>query len=267
MYFLVSAIFFLTVNYNASKHIPTGKLPVIENVSKGRDSSNNTEKEFGRNIQKKDSDKIVVGIFDRLTLSRDSVMYYHQLNDIQLDSVLDAKHISNFFMIRKYIKNGIDKNYNFYIREKFGVEESIEKLIPFLSDLPNMMFILLPFAALILWLFERKTKWKFYFQHLVFTLNTHSAIFLMLIIAEILWELLRIIFKLNNKLNDYDTFDNVQRSIVLLLSFIYFFISLKKVYQQSWGKTIVTFFLLTFTYAISFLLLFIVLTLSGLIVT
>lgn len=299
MYFWVSAIFFFVLGFD----FPKKENSPITNISKSDslkrqkqiDNGNNLTKAiaktFKRNIfgaiknennkinqdslnrgensqnqnylsRKNDTNYYYLGMFEHLKVAKDSISFYYQLNDYQLDSVLIAKNISTFFSNKLTIKNSIDKEYHYYIQEKYGVPFVVDrKGILFGSVLPTIMFILLPFAAFILWFFERHSKWRYYFQHLVFTLNTHSAIFL-------LWAIVNFLTKVYDEIFSKNTIENSNVYLLvtsLLVTFAYFLISLKKVYQQSWGKTIFKCLLLVLTYGFSFMLIVIMGLTSGLI--
>jgi hypothetical protein len=210
---------------------------------------------------RKDDEKVWIGMFGKFQISKDSVEFYHKLSEDELDSVLTKKGISTFYSNKRHISNDLEKRYNELLQTKYGIDNTENKAVRVFDMMPNLIFIMLPFAALILWMFERHTKWKFYFQHLVFTLNTHSAIFL-------LWAIFTTFTFILEKLIKKEMSDDITSAfaiILLFLSFLYFFISLKKVYLQSWLKTTLKFFLLTLSYGVTFFLLIIIGVLSGLI--
>ena len=99
------------------------------------------------------------------------------------------------------------------------LEATAEK---FRHALPKLLFFLLPLAALLLKLFYIRRK-RFYIDHLVHTLHLHSFIFL----ALTLYSLLMLFGKIPYVL-----------SIVVIAIILYFFVSMKRVYQQSRRKTI-----------------------------
>ena len=303
MYFWVSAIFFFTVSLTKSENNskpwkrPNGKeTPKISQSRKagrtlvsvitGREvndtvnieteikqaspkKSFNNGREFGKKLYrkqngiksdeiKKDTNIIEFGMYEHLKISRDSVEYYYNLSENKFDSTLVKKGISSFYSNKRFIKFGLEDEYNSFLEKKYGIPKKNNGSSNFVSALPNIIFLILPFAALILYFFERHTKWKFYFQHLVFTLNTHSAIFLMWTISEIFENTIEYFW--NTELgNDFFSF------FPLGLGLLYFFISLKKVYLQGWGKTSLKFILLTFSYIVTFFFLMIGVFFTGLI--
>ena len=292
MYFWVSAIFFFLISFTSNDDTKKSKskkdTPIIEvsnteKVNNDRkkvvvsdteitedslDKSYNSGREFGRKLvrtfskKRKDTADVVVDTsviylgqlaFDKLKIRKDSISFFYQLTDNQLDSVLQSRHISTFYTNKKNIRNDIEKQYNLYVNEKFGVKNQTSGTDRFVAVLPNLIFIMLPIAAFILFFFERHTKWRFYFQHLVFTLNTHSAIFLMWIILILLSKGVKVIYDSDSN----KTIGDIIALITVFFTFLYFLIALKKVYQQNWWKTTVKFLLLTFCYGFVFFLVLI----------
>lgn len=101
-----------------------------------------------------------------------------------------------------------------------------------------MMFLLLPFFALLLKLFYIR-KNKLYVEHIIFTLNIHSYMFfilLLVIMINYFWPNVDIL------------------AISLIIIFAYFLISIKNVYQQSWIKTGFKLIFLTLGYGLSFII-------------
>ena len=287
MYFWVSAIFFSVITISASKDRKPLKNKINDADKTNRGYENG--RAFGRKIMGKDSiigsnkiksktniketsvntdstnnkeaEMVWVGMFGKFQINKDSIEYYHKLTEEELDSVLTKKGISTFFSNKKHITNDLQKRYNELIQTKYGIDNTENRAVKVFDMMPNLIFLMLPFASLILWMFEKHTKWKFYFQHLVFTLNTHSAIFL-------IWSIFTVMAYLFEDIMGYEILEEITpytASTILLLSFLYFFLSLKKVYLQSWLKTTWKFFLLTISYGITFFLLLIIGVLSGLI--
>jgi len=110
---------------------------------------------------------------------------------------------------------------------------------PLETWIPRILFVLLPLFALLLALFYRgQRKHFFYVDHLVFSLSMHSFAFMVLIAAATAAQLLPGMW--------------VARLVLIVLS-LYFFLSLKFFYGQSWVRTGVKFAGITFTYAVFFL--------------
>lgn len=106
----------------------------------------------------------------------------------------------------------------------------------FLSKLVWMMLLLMPVFALLLKLFYIRRGY-FYTEHLVFSFHTHAFLFL-LVGAAALLEYSHIIQQ------------NVLVGPAFLIVWVYYLLAMRKVYRQSWGKTLVKLLLLNAAYAI-----------------
>lgn len=91
-----------------------------------------------------------------------------------------------------------------------------------LKHLPKVMFLLMPVFALIVWPFHRKQR-RFYIPHLYYSVHFHAFVFLAMSVYLIV-----------NRIG-------VPKPVaaMLILSVVpYHFLALKRVYGNSWGKTI-----------------------------
>ncbi|MDM8159275.1 DUF3667 domain-containing protein [Labilibaculum sp. K2S] len=104
------------------------------------------------------------------------------------------------------------------------------------KKLSQTLLIILPVFALFLALFYIRRK-NYLLEHLLISLNFHSFIFVIVIVSELL-----IMTKLE--------FVHQFAFYLYLLIPIQLFLALKFYYQQSWIKTIVKFFMLSFIYNI-----------------
>ena len=137
------------------------------------------------------------------------------------------------------IKKNVDK-----------VARDPQKLVDSLYDiLPQTMFVLLPFFALLLKLVYAFKK-RFYVEHLIYALHTHSFMFTSGIV-----------------LIGLDKLESINAGIVasslsfvsLIIGFwipIYLFLSLKKVYEQGWFMTTVKSFFIATSYSVMILAVF-----------
>ncbi len=103
-------------------------------------------------------------------------------------------------------------------------QSQVENITSYLTkNLSLMMFILLPVVALIFKLLYVRRKQFYYFEHLVHSIHLHSFayfIFSLSIVLNLTWE-----------------FEITEYAIFVFL--VYFLFSIKRVYAQSWRKTIV----------------------------
>jgi hypothetical protein len=116
--------------------------------------------------------------------------------------------------------------------EQGGLEEEMlnHKL---LKNISLLMFFLMPVYALLLALFYYKKK-LFYSEHLLFSVHFHTLAFMIFIVVVPLNAVLPVNIA-------------VAAQVVVL---IYLLLSLKTVYEQSWGMTILKTVLLIFSYVI-----------------
>jgi len=93
------------------------------------------------------------------------------------------------------------------------------------------ILFMMPFLALVLKMLYFRRK-KFYVEHLVFSFHFHAFLFLIVSILLIM----------GNYLPEFLI------PITILYTFVYLFLALKKVYQQSWKKTILKYTILYLAY-------------------
>lgn len=110
-----------------------------------------------------------------------------------------------------------------------------------MHNIPKMMFILLPLFALILKLVYINKK-KYYYEHLIYSLHVHSAIFLSYLILALSKWLFGLVHNLDGWLSFFWS--------VYILWYIYK--SLKTFYGSRRWVTILKIFFLTFCYTIVF---------------
>ena len=105
----------------------------------------------------------------------------------------------------------------------------------------KMVFLLIPVFALLLKLLYLRRK-RLYFEHLIFSLHIHAFIFLLMIFSI---------------LADY--ISHVSIFLLILAAMVYAFIAMKKYYAQTVGKTLLKFVLLSISYLIIALPVFLIL--------
>ncbi|MEI8047987.1 MAG: DUF3667 domain-containing protein [Bacteroidota bacterium] len=116
-----------------------------------------------------------------------------------------------------------------------GRKEFIKKLLAtFFHNIPKMLFFLLPVFALLLKLLYVRRKQFYFVDHTVLSLHYFSFIFLMLIFS---------VYILDAVLGT-DIFTKLAIAWIL----IYLPVAMKKLYGQSWRKTLVKVFLLGFLF-------------------
>ena len=106
-----------------------------------------------------------------------------------------------------------------------------------MQNLPIMMFIVLPLLALVIKLFYIRRKFR-YLHHLVHVLHLHSFAFLLYsayLLAIVLFDSTKVVPDWIN-------------GALLVVMIVYSFLSLRRVYRQSWYKTLLKLFLLSNVY-------------------
>ncbi|MDM1552800.1 DUF3667 domain-containing protein [Empedobacter falsenii] len=95
-----------------------------------------------------------------------------------------------------------------------------------LHVIPKVLFVYMPLFAFFLWIFYNKKKW-WYFDHGIFTLHYFTVILLSILVYFLL-----------NKLSDYIDSNALSaiialiNTLIILYLIVYFFLALKKLYNQ-----------------------------------
>jgi hypothetical protein len=121
-------------------------------------------------------------------------------------------------------------------------DEALSRILRgFVENTPKVMFLLLPFYALILKLLYMRSK-RFYVEHFIFALHGHAfafSLFVVLMLAALV---------------PGERFDNWMGMLIgvsLLWLMMYYWVALRRVYQQGWFKTTVKWLLLGQMYALA----------------
>ena len=147
---------------------------------------------------------------------------------------------------RAFTRRGLE------LRAKYGnnMKQGINLIwTDFLHKLPYMLFLSLPFFALILKLLYLRRKNFFYSDHAVFTLYHYIVSFILLMMMLFI-----------GQLEDWTHFSGLSWG-VLILFFVwlgYLLIEMKNFYKQGWAKTAVKFLLVDLLGFFVVLILFIV---------
>jgi hypothetical protein len=153
------------------------------------------------------------------------------LPDEYRDGILERKMARYYFSAANGVTNSDE--------ESSHAAEAQEEL--FHHNYPKMMFVLLPLFALYLrWMYDKK-KW-FYADHAIFSIHLHVFFFIFYLFCAALDRLFH---------------TEAVTSIGLLVIFAYLIIALRNTYGQSWGKSVLKGVLLTFTYLVTLLIVFI----------
>jgi hypothetical protein len=176
-----------------------------------------------------------IGLFHKTRI--DSVIFrslitLKPITNTGIDSLFKSKNIETDWINTRIVHT--------FIKITKGEASISDIYFKFIKYISYSILILMPFFALILKLFYRKLN-LFYSEFLVFSIYFHTFIFAVLVI-----------FILFNKFI-YSN-DSIITGVLLSI-FIYLGISLRKVFQQPIGRTIVKTILMSLIYSISLMVL------------
>jgi hypothetical protein len=167
-------------------------------------------------------------------------------NDKEIDSVYAAtEHQQMNWWKRTAFKLNRKNEYNNELaKEK---DENYQHIL-FTKTISYTLFILIPLVGFLLWLFFKKVR-PFYYEHLIASIYLHSMVYLIFSIPFLIF----VIFNIN-----VDEVLGESAYFILLFGFwLYFLISVRYIFQQSWFKTILKSIVFGICYALLFFLCFI----------
>lgn len=132
-------------------------------------------------------------------------------------------------LVEDGFKTSVAQKFAYFVSDS---EQSKQKLF---KNLSFMMFLLLPFFALVLHLYFRR-QGRNYVEHLMFSIHLHTFYFIMLIVAMVIGQLL-------------PTFDFNYIVIALMGAYLYF--AMRQVYRQTHLRTLFSMFPISFTYLLT----------------
>jgi hypothetical protein len=128
--------------------------------------------------------------------------------------------------------------------EKIRADSGREFLERLLDNVPASLFILLPLMALVLKILYPLSK-RYYVEHLLFVLHYHAFVFLILTL-EVLWSRFAALIRLPELIDDLTVF------VISIYIPVYLYKSMRHVYEQGRGITLLKFFLLMIAYFVGF---------------
>ncbi|MCX6205299.1 MAG: DUF3667 domain-containing protein [Bacteroidetes bacterium] len=275
MYVFTSFVFFL-IFYNFYQKedalkINEGRKPVASDIKKLKDKKEELEKEIktdtialGMSVEKAKYkiDKINRGILilQKDSTKRDSIISANSdfvfLGENMQDSI-KATSIKQYDEIQRGLPPSKRDGFIWQriMHQKLHLEEKFKNdtdaiwralLERFLHMFPQLLFVSLPFFALILQLLYVRRKQFFYVNHVVFTIHLYCGTFILILATLLLGSLLKIF-------NIGIAFYSV---IAYLIILFYWYKSFRNFYSQSGRKTIFKFFILFFLTMIMMTFLF-----------
>ncbi len=159
-----------------------------------------------------------------------------------LDSLLQNRVSPQEYLNQQKLRSGKNKdgyltriltvkNLKINLEGEEGQKEFLKKLTEtFLHNIPKMLFFLLPLFALFLKLLYFRNKQHYYVDHAILSLHYFSLIFLLLILSNFILD----------KIFSTDLFTKLA---VGWMS-VYILIAMKRIYCQSWRRTILKYVML-----------------------
>ncbi len=148
----------------------------------------------------------------------------NSLNDLKPETIemVQSKVKNNVPILSPFIEKYQELRKRKVSDEQLG-EAITEKS---LHVIPKVLFVYMPLFAFFLWIFYNKKKW-WYFDHGIFTLHYFTVILLSILVYFLL-----------NKLSDYINSNALSaiialiNTLIVLYLIVYFFLALKKLYNQ-----------------------------------
>lgn len=190
------------------------------------------------------------GVFGKISASIDKLV-----DKMPEDTTFTAATVAQYDSLQRALPpserdNVINRHYS---KRSLVFEEKVEKdsyavMLPainmFLHAVPQMLFLSLPFFALLLYLVNIRHRREYYYTtHVVFTLHLYCVAFFLMVLTV----LAVMVFHIRAKVP----------LIALLLLFVYLLVAMKRFYHQGWIKTLIKFVL------VNIFSLFIVMVLMG----
>ncbi|WP_199118836.1 DUF3667 domain-containing protein [Pedobacter sp. ASV28] len=259
LYIFISIVFFITIfsgNDKKNKYTETN-VQIAEKLKKDTVVSNSVDevkeilkyipvskskkdsilKEVKKDIKEDGSATVNIGT-KRKKRGFNKFVYENQtLEEYEKKQLALPKAERDNFIVNYFTKKGIE--FNKYPDPGKKIGEDMIKYVP------KMMFVLLPLFALILKLAYVRKK-RYYYEHLIYSFHTHSAIFLALIACTFVSWLTSFVYDLSG--------------LISFLGFLYviwyIYRSLRTFYGSSRWVTVLKFFFLNFCYSILLTLCF-----------
>lgn len=264
MYVFTSAIFFL-IFFALQDPEKAIRLGIDEPLSKAQRDSirNDIQKELNSlplddDLRKQiqilsDTSRVVTGS-DLLPYSEDKrpisisgrKYQYNSIREYDSTQKTLKKSDRDSWFARRLIKTEIKINQDFR-KDPKGTLAGIFNT--FLHRLPYLLFVSLPFFALILKLLYVRRKQFYYADHIIFTLHHYIFSFMLFLAVFGLREI--------QTLTNWRVLQ-ILMTIIVISWPVYLYIAMKRFYLQGWGKTFLKFILLNLLALIVLLLLFVI---------
>ncbi|MGH2564596.1 MAG: hypothetical protein ACRDE5_08790, partial [Ginsengibacter sp.] len=254
MYLFTSFIFFLI--FFSSVHI--NEKSIAENISVNGKTLTQINK-----LSPEDFDSFTKLLNNGTPMTRDGFKHYlDSLNQsginffgnyksrAEYDSLLKKGTVKNNWLIRQFIYKGININQKYYGRQGEALTAVFDSLM---HHFPQMLFVSLPFVALIFKLLYARQKRFYYVSHAIFTVHFYVFVFIIMLASLGI-----------SKIESFTGWQwlNIMNVLLSLITFFYLYKAMRNFYGQRRMKTILKYiiFLLSFLFlsTVLFLLFFLV---------
>lgn len=252
MYLFTSFLFFLV--FFSSFHLKDSQFVSDDFVLKGK------TREQVQKMPQKDFDEFTSLLNNGKPMTRDGFNNYidsaktasgiHFTNrayksQTEYDSLLKAGVIKHNWLKRKLVNKEIEFDAKYNKDQAKSVKAIIAALI---HNFPQMLFVSLPFVALLLKLLYIRHKQFYYVSHAVFTIHFYIFVFIVML-ATI-------------GISKLETFTNWNwmgyiNGTLTLMTFFYLYKAMRNFYHQQRGKTVLKYFLFLFSFLFLIIFLFI----------
>jgi hypothetical protein len=164
-------------------------------------------------------------------------------NDDEIDSLYAAsEHKQMSWWKRTAFKLNRKNNFNIELAKE---KDENYYLTTYTKAISYTLFILIPLVGFLLWLFFKKVR-PFYYEHLIASIYLHSMVYLILSIPHLVY----VFFNINVD----EVFGEFAFLILLVGFWLYFLISIRYIFQQTWFKTVIKSILFGICYFLLFFL-------------
>lgn len=264
LFFVMAVLFFAIVTWNDINIGSTGDTGLMQEFRKRVDRSNtlyeidSLKKEIVLAYPQPEVQAALDSLLQQLEIeeSIDSLNFDSEIIDIGLNVMKVGRDSITFDSTKVSIQDFISMPVSDFMDQycadlTFGVKILARQTLKIIRDgqnmfdylmsnLPLMLLLMMPFLALFLKaLYFRRHR--YYVEHLFFSFHFHAFVFL--------WGALLILLR--------NVLPVSLLAILWLCIFVYLFMALKAVYQQSWGKSLLKFFIIIIGYIVLVIVFFI----------
>lgn len=170
----------------------------------------------------------------------------HYRSKAQYDSVLRTGNVKDGWIRRHINYKEIEINEKYKNQKEAFLRDFINDLM---HHFPQILFVSLPFVALFLKLLYIRRKEFYYVSHAIFTIHFYIFVFITMLFTIL-------VAKLQGWLN-WQWLSYVNGFLTVIILF-YLYKAMRNFYQQRRGKTILKYFIFTFTFFFLIVFLFVV---------